>query len=39
MSLDEIGLQNFPRVPLAFLPTPIMEAPRLQQRLTALGSG
>ena len=29
MSLDEIGLQNFPRVPLAFLPTPIMEAPRL----------
>ena len=29
MSLAEIGLQNFPRVPLAFLPTPIMEAPRL----------
>ncbi len=29
MSLHEIGLQNFPRVPLAFLPTPIMEAPRL----------
>lgn len=29
MSLDDIGLQNFPRVPLAFLPTPIMEAPRL----------
>ena len=29
MSLDEIGLQNFPRVPLAFLPTPIMEALRL----------
>src|SRR6266566_10007248 len=29
MSLDEIGLQNIPRVLLAFLPTPIMEAPRL----------
>ena len=29
MSLDEIGLQNIPRIPLAFLPTPIMEAPRL----------
>jgi D-cysteine desulfhydrase family pyridoxal phosphate-dependent enzyme len=29
MNLHEIGLQNIPRVPLAFLPTPIMEAPRL----------
>jgi D-cysteine desulfhydrase len=29
MSLDEIGLQNIPRIPLAFLPTPIMESPRL----------
>lgn len=29
MSLHEIGLQNIPRVPLAFLPTPIMEATRL----------
>ncbi len=29
MSLDEIGLNNIPRVPLAFLPTPVMEAPRL----------
>ena len=29
MSLHEIGLQNFTRVPLAFLPTPIIEAPRL----------
>jgi D-cysteine desulfhydrase len=29
MSLHEIGLHNIPRVPLAFLPTPIMEAPRL----------
>lgn len=29
MRLHEIGLQNVPRVPLAFLPTPIMEAPRL----------
>jgi D-cysteine desulfhydrase family pyridoxal phosphate-dependent enzyme len=29
MSLVEIGLQNIPRIPLAFLPTPIMEAPRL----------
>ncbi len=29
MSLDELGLKNIPRVPLAFLPTPIMEAPRL----------
>jgi D-cysteine desulfhydrase family pyridoxal phosphate-dependent enzyme len=29
MSLDELGLQNIPRVPLAFLPTPITEAPRL----------
>src|SRR5258706_15715516 len=29
MSLDELGLRNIPRVPLASLPTPIMEAPRL----------
>jgi D-cysteine desulfhydrase len=29
MRLHEIGLQNIPRAPLAFLPTPIMEAPRL----------
>jgi D-cysteine desulfhydrase family pyridoxal phosphate-dependent enzyme len=29
MNLDELGLKNVPRVPLAFLPTPIMEAPRL----------
>jgi D-cysteine desulfhydrase family pyridoxal phosphate-dependent enzyme len=29
MSLREIGLQNIPRVPLAFLPTAIMEAPHL----------
>src|SRR5215471_17545522 len=29
MSLDDLGLKNVPRVPLAFLPTPIMEAPRL----------
>lgn len=29
MSLDELGLKNISRVPLAFLPTPIMEAPRL----------
>lgn len=29
MSLDELGLKNIPRVPVAFLPTPIMEAPRL----------
>jgi D-cysteine desulfhydrase family pyridoxal phosphate-dependent enzyme len=29
MSLDDLGLKNIPRVPLAFLPTPIVEAPRL----------
>jgi D-cysteine desulfhydrase family pyridoxal phosphate-dependent enzyme len=29
MSLDELGLKNIPRIPLAFLPTPIMEASRL----------
>ncbi len=29
MNLDELGLKNIPRIPLAFLPTPIMEAPRL----------
>jgi D-cysteine desulfhydrase len=29
MNLHDIGLQNILRVPLAFLPTPIMEAPRL----------
>jgi len=33
MSLDEIGLQSIPRVALAFLPTPIMEAPRLAAEL------
>ena len=33
MSLHEIGLQNIPRVPLAFLPTPIMEAPRLSAEI------
>lgn len=27
--LDALGLQSVPRVPLAFLPTPLMEAPRL----------
>ena len=35
MSLDELGLRNIPRVPLASLPTPIMEAPRLA---AAIGS-
>ena len=29
MSLDELGLKTTPRVHLAFLPTPIVEAPRL----------
>lgn len=33
MSLHEIGLQNIPRVPLAFLPTPIMEARRLAAQI------
>jgi D-cysteine desulfhydrase family pyridoxal phosphate-dependent enzyme len=33
MSLDEIGLQNIPRVSLAFLPTPILEAPRLSAEI------
>ena len=33
MSLHEIGLENIPRVPLAFLPTPIMEAPRLSAQI------
>ena len=33
MSLPEIGLQNIPRVPLAFLPTPIMEATRLSAKI------
>ena len=33
MSLDEIGMKNIPRVPLAFLPTPIMEAPRLAEAI------
>jgi D-cysteine desulfhydrase family pyridoxal phosphate-dependent enzyme len=27
--LDELGLQSVPRIPLAFLPTPLVEAPRL----------
>jgi D-cysteine desulfhydrase family pyridoxal phosphate-dependent enzyme len=27
--LDQLGLKSIPRVPLAFLPTPLMEAPRL----------
>jgi 1-aminocyclopropane-1-carboxylate deaminase/D-cysteine desulfhydrase-like pyridoxal-dependent ACC family enzyme len=26
---DELGLKTIPRVPLALLPTPLMEAPRL----------
>src|SRR2546427_9668937 len=26
---DELHLQNIPRIPLAFLPTPLKEAPRL----------
>src|SRR5215470_2240638 len=29
MRLDELGFKNIPRVPLACLPTPLMEAPRL----------
>lgn len=29
MGLNELGLKDIPRIPLAFLPTPIMEAPRL----------
>jgi D-cysteine desulfhydrase len=29
MGLDELGLKNISRIPLAFLPTPIMEASRL----------
>src|SRR5215469_11113546 len=29
MRLDDLGLKNIPRVPLACLPTPLMEAPRL----------
>ncbi|GAC1393883.1 MAG: D-cysteine desulfhydrase [Ktedonobacteraceae bacterium] len=28
---DELGLRNIPRVPLAFLPTPLKEAPRLAE--------
>ena len=33
MNLREFGLQNIPRIRLAFLPTPIMEAPRLSAEL------
>jgi len=33
MSLYESGFRNIPRIPLAFLPTPMMEAPRLAEAI------